>query len=390
MELENRFPPELLNASKEEKLKHFKDNANVLHKNLKQVHKEVMRAFHEPAGAIIIFVIGPSGVGKSTERRYFEKELMKEVSADLEKDPGFIPFLSIEAIAPGAGLFKWKDLYKRALIALDEMLIEHKVDYDLDGVKRNREGKLVISMRASEHALRLALESALRMRKALTVLVDEMQHIGKGARDPEILKDHMDCIKSIVNHTNIPWIVFGTYDLRQFLNLSPQLSRRSLTIHFARYQYECKEDREEFRKVLRQFLYHMPLQESPLNLLPDLEFFYERTIGCIGTLKDWLTRAFALALEEKATNLTFEHLHKTAHTVAECVQMARDATEGEAMLTDNPKTHELLKLLLGLEASQTGTTIDSKQQQQDARSRSKRRVGERNPGRDPVGSGSIC
>jgi hypothetical protein len=41
-------------------------------------------------------------------------------------DPGHIPVVSVEAIAPEQGTFNWRDYYLRALQALEEPLLEHK------------------------------------------------------------------------------------------------------------------------------------------------------------------------------------------------------------------------------------------------------------------------
>ncbi len=41
----------------------------------------------------------------------------------------------------------------------------------------------------------------------------------------------------------------------------------------------------------------MPVEETP-NLIPYWEYCYERTLGCIGILKNWLTRALKDALDE--------------------------------------------------------------------------------------------
>lgn len=128
----------------------------------------------------------------------------------------------------------------------------------------------------------------------------------------EVLEAHMDCVKSAVNATKIPWTGFGTYQLINFLELSPQLSRRTKTIHFPRYRIESDEELKEFLRVLEHLQYRMPLSETPPLKQQYWEFCYERSIGNVGTLKDWLTDAYDLALSESASTLTLEHLQQTA------------------------------------------------------------------------------
>ena len=49
-----------------------------MHCNLKSAYNDVRRAIREPAGASVIFVIDPTGVGKTTLRLLTEKKLIEE------------------------------------------------------------------------------------------------------------------------------------------------------------------------------------------------------------------------------------------------------------------------------------------------------------------------
>src|SRR5207253_2450185 len=64
-----------------------------------------------------------------------------------------------------------------------------------------------------------AVEQALRHRRPAAVLIDEAQHLAKvpsGRR----LADQLDVIKSIASHTGTVHVLFGTYDLLAFRNLT--------------------------------------------------------------------------------------------------------------------------------------------------------------------------
>jgi hypothetical protein len=199
-----------------------------------------------------------------------------------------------------------------------------------------------------------------------------------------------------VNTTKIPWTGFGTYQLKDFLDLSPQLSRRTRIIHLPRYRLEQDKDIEEFKRVLKHLLYRMPLPETPPLVKKQWEYCYERSIGCIGTLKDWLVQALDLALEEGATTLSLSHLEQTAKLTSECIQMAKDAIEGEERLTDSNDSQRQLRELLNpkkqkLQEDRTNSDGNGKQQNNGSKSKdsSRRRVGQRNPKRDPVASESL-
>ena len=65
-------------------------------------------------------------------------------------------------------------------------------------------------------------------------------------------------IKSIANRTDTVHVLFGTYELLAFRNLSAQLSRRSVDIHFPRYRADDPKDREMFLNVVRSFEQQLP------------------------------------------------------------------------------------------------------------------------------------
>ncbi len=385
------FPPELLDQSPQRRLDFFKSpNDTIMHKSLRLAYDKVHRVIYEPAGASIILVIGPSGVGKSTLVRLLEKKIFEESLARMETDPGWIPIVCVAARAPGRGTFRWKNFYQEILIAVDEPQINQKINYEQQGIRRSRDGKLVVNSMATEDSLRSAMEKALIHRKPYTLGVDEFQHIGKLAGS-EVLQAHMDCVKSAVNTTKIPWTGFGTYQLLTFVKLSPQLSRRTKVIHFPRYRLEFDEEIKEFKRVLEYFQYQMPLLETPLLKQKYWEFCYERSIGNIGFLKDWLTDAYDLALCEEAKTLTLEHLQATAKSSSECEQMATEAIEGEEELTDSKEKSNNLRIILGLKKGKPpkneteGAAKDSNQQKKNTKSQKNKKPFKRNPKRDSLG-----
>jgi hypothetical protein len=189
----------------------------------------------------------------------------------------------------------------------------------------------------------------------------------------------LDVIKSIANRTGTVHVLFGTYDLLAFRNLSGQLSRRSVDVHFCRYRAGNAVDRKIFMNVLGSFERQMPLPEPP-ELVANWEFLYERSIGCVGVLKEWLVRALAAALSRGASKLTLRDLAAQALTVSQCEKMLAEVTEGEARLTESDGTRSRFRLALGL------PSLESDQDR--AKSPVLRRTlpGQRHAKRDPVGA----
>jgi len=131
------FPLELLTRPATERLAYF-ENYTVAHPRLKEVNEILMRTIAEPAGASFIFVYGASGVGKTTLRLRVEQKLTELALPKLESDRDRVPVVGVEAVAPESRNFNWKDYYIRALIALEEPLIDHKFDYGVRGISRDK------------------------------------------------------------------------------------------------------------------------------------------------------------------------------------------------------------------------------------------------------------
>src|SRR6266852_4245374 len=74
------------------------------------------------------------------------------------------------------------------------------------------------------------------------------------------------------------------------------------------------EDRQTFINVVRSFEKELPFEERP-DLVSDWEFLYERSLGSIGVLKEWLVRAATVAARKGSHRLTRANLEAQALSV---------------------------------------------------------------------------
>jgi len=307
-------------------------------------------------------------------RLRIEQQLNEDLAATVERNPGQIAVASVEAVAPDSGDFRWKDYYLRALKALDDPLLEQRIDYRVRNIRHGGDGELVIGPHVSIGDLRRVLEQALYYRHPLAFLIEEAQHLKKIAGGRRLL-DQMDALKSLSSLTGVLHVLIGTYELLGLANLSAQLNRRSIEIHFPRYHSEDPQDWLAFQSALLTFQRHLPLEKEP-DLVGRSEYFYERSVGCIGILKSWLVRALAVALEETAPTLTSQHLENTAEPLHKLLRMAREIQEGENALLEPAIQQAELHRLLGMPPLAEQAT-DQK---------TRKSVGKRKPARDPIGS----
>ncbi len=328
-----------LAPSARRRLTHFKEFA-VSHPLLQRADATLMQAIREPAGFTHVLVYGPSGVGKSTMIRQIATRLN---TAALKPPPGGkvpVPVLLLETRPPDTHAFHRADYYRTALTVLGEPFFERRVlvDIEAEATWEKRGRKPARFQDAPE--LRHALEDALRRYGVRAVILDEAQHLMKVGTGAKLL-DQLDWIKSMTNVTDVLHILLGTYDLLAFRNLSGQASRRSLDIHFARYQFQQEQDRRDFQAVLLTLLKQVPLAVELDTLMQHWSYFYERSIGCVGVLKDWLVRAVATAFHDGSDTLTLTRVQDHALSEAQCERMAIEATEGEQALcyTEQRREH---------------------------------------------------
>jgi energy-coupling factor transporter ATP-binding protein EcfA2 len=371
------FPAELLTRPSEKRLEYFRAYT-VAHPLLAEAKDRLMAAISESEPNSLVFVFGPTGVGKTTLRIKAEQVITNHLRPSLEQDRGRIPVVGVEAIAPESGRFSWSDHFRRLLLAMNEPLTERKRDPESLHVRQCS----TFGSKATIAEYRYAVEQALRFRRPAAVMIDEAQHLSKMASGRRLL-DQLDVVKSIANQTRIVHVLFGTYDLLAFRNLNGQLSRRSLDVHFPRYRVESAPERQVFINILQSFAHHMPLAEPP-DLAANWELLYERSIGCVGILKQWLMRALYSVLRCGGKTIARKDLEAQALSVLQCQKILSETAEGEAQSVEPAEARRALQCRLGLQAGVAHKNAGETSKRAAAR-KSKRRPGVRQPRRDRIG-----
>src|SRR5262245_58295990 len=358
------------------------------HPRLKEMHEQVLRAISEPGDASLFFILGPTGVGKTTLVSRLMQQLACNLRAELERDPQKMAVARIEAEAPPQGNYDFKQHFKRSLKALGEILIDYRLDTHQQYLEARRQGMIIAYGTVTASTLRGSLEDSLKRRRLAAFFIDEAHHLSKvsGGRK---LQDHLDVIKSLANMTETPHVLVGTYELQVLLNLSDQLSRRSRTFHFERYRPAHPPDVKVFQNIIWNFQQRLPFPRQQ-DLRQHCEYRMERSLGCVGILKGWFVRAAGMALEEKAGTLALRHLNRHQLTDAEWRSIATALLEGEESLRDSGVEIESLRLRLQEEVKAGKASRDKRaapdlQQTSKGQARPPHYPGERRPRRDPIG-----
>ena len=349
------------------------------HPMLVRARDELVDAIDGAAPGSLVFVFGPTGVGKTTVRMKVEELLTRQMAPALNADPGRLAFASVEVVPPDTGRFRWRDYFTRLLAAMNEPLIEFKTARGAGSVSPPKRPP---SMLGSAE-LGYAVEQALRHRRPPVVLVDEAQHLARIASGRR-LSDQLDVIKSIANRTETVHVLLGTYELMAFRNLSAQLSRRSVDLHFQRYRADCGEDLQVFRSVLLTFQKQLPFAKAETDLMPIWDFLYERSVGCVGILKEWLMRACVRAIKHGAATLSREHLERTALSISQCEKILAESREGETRLNDQEDARMRFRALLGIGLQSHSSAAPRPDEVRPPRKRKTERPGQRAPRRDAI------
>ncbi len=322
--------PESIVRSSSDVRKHYFISKTIAHLRLIHAKKETLSLVSQSAGPDIIIVTGPTGVGKTTLANKIEESVLEKNANLMEMDKSCLSVLRLDAVPPGHDVkFDWKDFYIRALKTFKEPCVFSKQlfpDY-----LHIEEPLTFIPALNTIPSLRRSFENTMKARKTTLLIIDEANHIFM--RGSKNLHLQFEIIKSLSQHCNATFVLVGTYDLLHIVEQSAQLVRRSKVVHMSRYIDVKSDDRNAFAEALLTFQRHMPFAIEP-NLISNFDYFFLKSAGCIGILKDWLDLAVERAIDENRPTIDMAYIETFSPTNKEIKTVLEEAFLGENTLKD--------------------------------------------------------
>jgi len=379
----------------------------VKHARLQEVDQAMSLIVEEHGDATHALLCGPGGVGKSTVLKVVTEHFTRE-----EPDRAVVPIVILEPIPSDTGPYLRLDYYRQILTALKGHVLVKEILVNVAHLMAAPKATYVRQNGSDWLDMREAAEQALIRSQVKAVFADEGHRLMQGGRR-YTTDEQLEWLKSLTNRTNVLHVLAGPYELFAFRNTSGQLARRGRDIHFPRYHVEDKEERKEFVAAVHYLLERVPLTCDLNALLSRWRWFAEGSVGCVGVLKTWLVDAVAATLIQGGTSLTEDMLTRTMPHPAKRVGLEMEARAGEhKVATHNSESAKQFQALLrkpgktgkGQEplpvGSMPGPHVAQTEQApenvpasfpmpQVSPKPSKPHVGQRAPGRDPVGETSV-
>ncbi|MNN00079.1 hypothetical protein D3C81_1126620 [compost metagenome] len=280
---------------------------------------QLSRALDQRQPGTAIFLVGPSGVGKTTLRH----AVLKSVYGDPVHWPvGAVPVIETIATLPTNSYYNSKSLATELIDQLDRPTLPwidaHHKSSQLNVFVSNIDG-LDDRFRADRGRRRLSeseqwrtLERYIKARGCLVVSIDQATALLKNrkTKDPT---DHMLHLMTFAEKAGVTLLLTGVPEVAELWNIHQELRRRVDVVWMPPYGEKSQGDRVEFAKLLSSF--HRKYPQVPMDLFRSLDtVFLAASGGVYAELERLLVRSINRAADDGRSTVEKVDVEKSAHS----------------------------------------------------------------------------
>jgi type II secretory pathway predicted ATPase ExeA len=267
------------------------------HANFALPREQLRQALENPYRGRFIFVIGPSGVGKTTVRRAILREMC---GSPAHWGAGRIPVIEVFALLSHNAYFNSRSLVESMMRELfvpdmrwlrdsDDVMNAIYIAIKREVDRAHQEICDIPVARLPERSLWPQFQRLAAARQVWLTAIDQAgalctNHCNK---DPA---DHILNLMSILESGDTNILLSGVHSTAELWATRPEVRRRSTVIWMPPYNYERKQDRDPFLILLRTLGQAYNFSKSTLlfDMAPDL---MAASAGIFGVVNKILTSA---------------------------------------------------------------------------------------------------
>jgi hypothetical protein len=292
--------------------------------------RRLRRALDEHRPGHMVFIIGPSGVGKTTMRRSVMQEMFGNPAC---WGCGRVPVVETFAMLPRGAFFSSRELARSLLDELNApslrwLLEDSQMDpAEKQAIRLELEGsselwRNVRNKVATEGEYWRMVQQCLLGRGCKYVSIDQVTALLVNHRDTTPAS-HTLHLMSLAESTGAMFVMTGVHDAVRLWDIHSELRRRVITIWVPPYSDKRSQDRVPFLRLLRSLgAKHQLSRDDLLVRMP--HDILAATGGVFDEIVKLLRRASSIASEAGCIKIQKRHIESAYYSESDLAALWRD------------------------------------------------------------------
>lgn len=370
----SKVPSEIFELEPIDRVNNYFLKVSVEHSKFQNIYRSIID-YSNYKDDKIIFVIGPTGIGKTHLADKFLRTLCNKPSYSNGTFKHQLPILFTVAGSSGTG-FNWPFFYRSAIqrFNVDQFIRTNSIE---QSTKANYGAKFKASGKNSAELQQELIQRIIDY-EVKHWLIDEAGHIFKYSGKSG--DNDLNTLKYIADQSGVRITLFGLYEATAAIGEIGQINRRIKLFGFDNYEPGSR----DFVSAYVTLLTNIPFQLDS-DLTSDVDYVYAGCCGCVGILRDWLLDAQKLMISSNDNQFSLKYLKGSKLTNSSLIKIAKEIRDHNLFMKDDG-IDEVLRILSDGESLHK-SKIDNSKTKQAKKSTTKKRQGVPDPVRTPIKMG---